>query len=352
MYSVIVDKAVEGYKVAILTEDYIVARVMMLQKEGLVQLSLMKVKAINYTVSSKGEILEDAGVLSRLNPQGGIYRILIVLAEIVMGGSERIVRYRVLDSKDLSIKNPKKDDLLRQCELAKRQGVALLQNGIYRVQKGVPRINSYPDKPFNRIEVNIAWSKRAGKVKPKVDLGVEAIGRKGRVEKRPKREHLGKDSQLNVYTEEQKGLINEASKRGVNPYLISNPKLSVEQMKVLIEAKEAGISAEYFADARFSLEVIDFFKDRLHNPQLFYDCKPLFDPCWTLGQIVELYQGIYAGVDVTSYMKPELSVGDMRFRRQEAERAYTDGIVQSKSREIVLEEAHSMHLVDNLLNGQ
>lgn len=262
----------------------------------------------------KGKIKDDCGIFSRLDDKNGVSP-RVILAEIV-SQSGRVLGYKILN-KNGAVQNITKDTLFGLCASAKLRGVSFVQNGIYSDKSGVKSISCYPNKPFQKI-VQVPKSK--------------PVERVSQVNKEQNKQDLKQESK---YTQSQLKELKLAKDNDVNPLLIANPKLSAEQMHIIWTSKKNKMASEYFANPKFSVEAMKFFADRLVNKKMFEDCKPLFSTLYTVPQLTELYLGIYAGIDYSTYRDSHLSSEDMYTKRIQLEtQTYSKSaldVVSSKS---------------------
>ena len=291
------------------------------------------IKPINFDIDTKGrepKIAEGAGSFKRLAIQNGVSPRVVLAVYVSQTG--RTLGYVVVD-KSGAVSRVKKDVLLSACAAAQKRGVAFLQNGIYRVTNGVPMIASYPGHDFVEIvqqlkkkmpEPKVAEhivrnkAEKAAKVEKPVEKAAKPVKAEKPVAEKPaktKAEKPMKNSER--YSDEQKKEIIAAKKNGVDPMIVSNPKLTPEQMRIIWTAKKNKRASEYFANPKFSVEQMQFFADRLVDRQTFNECKGIINPKYNVDQLSELYLGICDGIDYTQYADEKLSAEDMYVKRNE-----------------------------------
>lgn len=286
------------------------------------------IKSINFDISDKDgapKIVEGAGSFKRLAVQNGVSPRVVLAVYVSQTG--RTLGYVVMDKNGV-VSRVKKDVLLSACAKAQERGVAFLQNGIYRVTNGVPMIASYPGHDFVEIVQQLKKKMPEPKIaehivkKPKEEKAVKtekavkpAKTDKSAADKPAKAEKPMKNSER--YSDEQKREIIAAKKNGVDPMIVSNPKLTPEQMRIIWTAKKNKRASEYFANPKFSVEQMQFFADRLVDRQTFNECKGIINPKYNIDQLGELYLGICDGIDYTQYADEKLSAEDMYIKRNE-----------------------------------
>ena len=287
------DNSTKVYHIVGVDSGYNCSRIINATDDIVLKLATRGIKPINFDIDKNTfKVVESCGAFSRLKTVAGVSP-RIIISEIVTS-TGRSVSYVVMDTLG-RIANVRRDDLIKLCHLAKARNVPFLQNGIFRVVDGSEQIVGYPSHPFIRVVLKTAKKVSAPK----------------KVEMRGKQQELVKEQ----YTKEQLHELKLAKEKGVNIHLISDNKLSPQQMRVLWVSKSNGMASEYFANKDFSVEAMKFFADRLINKKVFEDCKSIMKPCYNVGQLTELYLGIYSGIDYTSYADPSISSDNMYFKR-------------------------------------
>lgn len=273
-------------------------------------------KPLNFSVDSRG-IVDSCGIFSRLEVSKGI-EPRVILAEL-QTRSGRTLGY-VTAGLNSGLVNIKKQELLDLCEKARKVGVSFIQNGIYRVVKGVPAIACYPESPYHIIYVDVASKVRPTAKPVQQSTSVSNLTKKPENSDRPVSKGKERLSE-HGFTQEQLAELMLAKENGVNPSFIANRKLSTEQMRILWVAKKNRVASEYFARPEFSKEQMIFFADRLIDKRVFKDCYPIINPKYSVDQLVELYLGITQGVDISSYADEKLTADQMHEERRRLEAA-------------------------------
>lgn len=279
----------------------------------------------NFSISKTEQfkIEDSAGSFSRLKDKNGVSP-RVILAEYVSEAG-RILGYVIAD-KNGRVSRVKRDELLGICEKAKRAGVPFIQNAIYRTTNGTSMLAAYPGHEFykltQRLKKKVAEPKVAEHIaKAKVVKEEAPVAKPSKAEpnkkvsETPAKAAPVKNSER--YSEAQKKELIAAKKNGVDPLIVSNPKLSPEQMRIIWTAKKNNRASEYFANPKFSVEQMQFFADRLVDKKIFTDCRGFISPKYSVEQLAELYLGVCDGIDYTQYANPELSAEDMYIKRTE-----------------------------------
>lgn len=236
-----------------------------------------------------------------------------MLAEYVTG-SGRVIGYIIMDKRG-KISTVKREDLLKMCEDTKAKGVAFIQNGIYRVQNGVPQIACYVGEGFPKIEQTA--SKPLPKAPPAAHIAETKKILQDAGNAKSNTKALDKyDNWAMSFTNEQALRRLRAHKEGVDPYLVGSPKQSPEQMDALIDAKKAGFNAEYVADPAFSIEKIKFLTQRLRDKRIFAECQSFLYPEYSVEQLNELIAGVEQIGDVGEMADENLTPEEMYVRRK------------------------------------
>lgn len=287
-------------------------------------------RCANFVVSGNANSasVTPIGNFDRLKDKNGISP-LVLLAEYV-SPQGRILGYVVVD-KYGRVSRVRKQELLDSCKQAKTREVALIQNAIYRETNGVAQLAAYPGAEFWQI---VQQQKKrmpaAQKVVPKQEdiKAVKKVLEQAEKPQPPKKEVPAKEpvkkapdkkAPEKAFSDSQKKELIAAKKAGIDPMIISSPKLSPEQMRVIWVANKNGVETGYFADPKFSVEQMQFFADRLVNKELANECRSIIDPKFDVDQLAELYQGIASGIDYTSYADEKLLAEEMYVKRAELE---------------------------------
>lgn len=295
-----------------------------------------RAKPINFNIKS-GKITAEFGSFERLKDKSGVSP-RVLLAEYVTK-SGRIIGYIIL-SKNGTISRVRREDLLAYSRKSKEVGVAFVQNAIYREVDGTPQIVAYAGCEFPRIEQQLkkkldeakSQVNTASTTQPKSDMKSSVVST-GNIKPAQTNKTIKptstiedlkkpaivrpKKSNEKGYSEAQKKEMIASKKNGVDPTIISSPKLSPEQMRIIWTSKKNGISSEYFANPKFSVEQMRFFADRLTDRDVFLECKAIINPKYNIDQLGELYLGIIDGVDYTVYADENLSAEDMYIKRNQ-----------------------------------
>lgn len=275
---------------------------------------------VNFKVSNS-KLEESAGSFSRFEDKNGVSP-RVILAEYVSEAG-RVLGYVVAD-KSGRIVRARKEEILSACGKAKQAGVPFIQNAIYRVTDNTAMLAAYPGNEFYKLVQQLKKKMPEPKVaehikKSKSDKNAEtSVSTETKKEVKPqasKPEEKPKNSDR--YTEAQKKELIAAKKNGVDPLIVSNPKLTPEQMRIIWTAKRNNMASEYFANPKFSVEQMQFFAERLVDKRIFSDCRGFISPKYNVEQLAELYLGVCAGIDYTQYADPSLSAEDMYVKRTE-----------------------------------
>lgn len=231
-------------------------------------------KSLNFSVE-KGKIVQDMGVFERLSHKGTCF----ILLKMLVSPSGRTLGYTVLNAKNLSIGNVKREDLLAY---QSRQREPLIQNAIIRNDT----INAFPDKTFIKEEIGVKPAPAPKKVEP------VKVQQKPEPDKAP-----------------------EVSKRHV-PDFISDPNLSPAQRRLLIDGKRNGSLVEYYNKPWVSPEVMEYYNNTIVDKNIAEDCRDIFK---TEGlnkdQVNELYQCAVMGVDYSDMLDKNMTPSEMQLRR-------------------------------------
>lgn len=279
---------------------------------------------VNFKITNNG-IEESCGSFTRLADKNGVSP-RVLLAEYVSEAG-RILGYVVTD-KAGRISRVKREELLSVCQQAKKAGVPFVQNAIYRATDGTAMLAAYPGNDFYKLTQKLKKKVAEPKVAEHITKAkAEPVKEEAPVVKPGKAEPAKKASEAPAkeapmknserYSEAQKKELIAAKKNGVDPLIVSNPKLSPEQMRIIWTAKKNNRSSEYFANPKFSVEQMQFFADRLVDKKIFMDCRGFINPKYSVEQLAELYLGVCDGIDYTQYANPELSAEDMYIKRTE-----------------------------------
>ncbi len=242
-------------------------------------------RPVNFSIDRTGAIVQDRGSFSRMVNEYGV-----VLAEFVTQVGD-IVGCRLLTvngdiSSPIVVDVPLADIL----NMEKRLGRPYLQNAIIRNNT----INSYPRQSFPRFAVSQEKKQKRGVVKP-----VKPVNKNVNPDaKRHKKQ--AKMPQSPQYTKAQEQERAKCREHGVDVNLISDPKLSPEQMRVLWVSKSKGCLSEYFAHPDYSVDVMKFYGDRLYSENAVQACGELLHHRdLDVDTLSELYLCIDAGLDYT-----------------------------------------------------
>lgn len=245
-------------------------------------------KPLNFSVDRNGQVKDDSGSFSRFHKDG----VAIILAEI-QNMSGRVLGYKLVSSLSGAVNNLKTDEIVKK---EKALGRPFLQNGIVRNNT----VNCFPLHKYPKILTDTR----------KVKQPSEKVQEKPRVEKpRVKNETL-------EFTKEQIAEINKCRNKGVDSRFIENPKLSVEQMRVLWVSKSKGALSEYFARPDYSVDVMKFYADRLYSKKIVQECSLMMHkPNLSVAQLSELYLCVCDGVNYSDLC--DLSASDIEVKRRE-----------------------------------
>lgn len=245
-------------------------------------------KPLNFSVDRSGKVKEDSGSFSRFHKDG----VAVVIGEI-QNMSGRVLGYKLVSSLSGAITNLKTSEIVQK---EKALGRPFLQNGIVRNNT----VNCFPLHKYPRILTDTRKSK----------VPSDKVQEKPRVVK-PRVEKSNSE-----FTKEQIAEINKCRSKGVDSRFIENPKLSVEQMRILWVSKSKGALSEYFARPDYSVDVMKFYADRLYSKKIVQECSLMMHkPNLSVEQLSELYLCVCDGVNYSDLC--DLSASDIEVKRRE-----------------------------------
>lgn len=241
-------------------------------------------KPLNFSVTSNGEVQQDAGSFDRFHPGG----VMVVLGRYTSRGG-RTVGYRLVSSLSGAVVAMRTGDILAR---AKGLDRPFLQNGIIRGDM----INCYPSHDY---KVLFADTKQSRRVQTGEAVTVQDRGTAAMVQRREKAESSGGAK----FTAEQLKEIQACREKGIDSKFIEDVRLTPKQMRILWVSKSNGALSEYFASPEYSVQAMKFYADRLFGKKLVKDCMPMLRvPTLTVDKLSELYLCVCDGVDYTDLL--------------------------------------------------
>lgn len=249
---------------------------------------------LNFSLDRSKKVVMDCGDFQRFSQKGSA----VILAELKTRGG-RTKGYKLLSCSTNQVVNLKTEDIVMRDEAYGDDH--FIQNGIIRNKV----VHCYPRKPFP--VVTISASTAESNKKPRcVNIPVEPV-RKTEPAKRIE------------MSEKQLNEVQLCKKNGISPKLISNPKLSPNQMRVLWVSKSKGALAEAFANPNLSEDVMKFYADRLYDKSTVEECREMLNhPELSTDELGELYLCVCDGIPYENYIG--LSATEIATKR-EMERA-------------------------------
>lgn len=247
----------------------------------------------NATVQD-GKLKGTTGDLARF--ENGVNIPYVILNELRRDDGKTL-GYRVANSDGKVLKISCRD-LILECKEIKAKGGIPIQNGMYVDKDGVvPHIRSYPggDYPYEILSKKV---KNPDSAPAKID-GQKANKAIAKLDE--------------MFTPEQIEELRQAKAAGVNIKIIGDNTLSPEQMHIIWTTKYKGLPAELFADHRYKLDVMKFFKVQLECRQ---DIRQLLNTDYSVMQIAQIALGIEQGVDITKFSSPKLDHDKMEYIRR------------------------------------
>lgn len=275
--------AEKPYLVSIIDEKYNIVQQCAVNREELIGIVMtQQLKTINFSINRKNEIVEDCGALTRLKNKIGA---LVILATVeTKEGS--ILGYKVISSANGQIFNLDLNSITKlYYERANTKDNVLFQNGIVRlVGNNKLTISCFPMKPFDKIIFDNKKESKKEKVEPKVTKSKTVT-------------QIDKPIEVEL-NEKQCKEIERCRKAGVNPSILSDPRLSDRQMRILWVAKsKKGSYVECFANADFSEDAMKFYADRVYDKETADKYKMLLDrPDLDVDKLQELTAMIDDGI--------------------------------------------------------
>ena len=123
-------------------------------------------------------------------------------------------------------------------------------------------------------------------------------------------------SQYNAY---QLQVLKEAKASGKNYKKVCDPRLSAEQMKILLDIDSLGFDCRYLASPKYDVKVLKFYRAEVRNGgdlkcYTRHSAKTganILDYRFNPSQLAEICLGNIAGINYRKYMKPSLSATEM-----------------------------------------
>lgn len=306
------------------TEDYKTATCRTMREDAFAtEIVRGKHRLVNARVVN-GRVEEALGSFKRFESKGEFKPV--VLVAVCTSETGRTLGYVVISQSGI-ISRVKKDDLYRSCRLAKDNGVAFIQNAIYRETNNIPQIAGYEDNcfPVIKLQSNRRPVRETTPVREVTNKSVTKSSPTNRaVVNRPVEPVVPTASEPLKMSPAQNKELEAAKKAGVNPMLIDSPKLSPEKQRVIWAAKKNGVAAEYFTNPKFTKDQMVFFADRLENDERFKECMSFVDPKYSVEQMRQLYLGVCSGVDISQYLDENLTPEEMYIKRIELENGLYD----------------------------
>lgn len=307
------------------TDDFKTATCRTMTEQALVaEIIRGKHRLVNAKIEGR-KIVDSLGSFKRFDTKSNFKSVVIIA--ICVNETGRTLGYVVISQSGI-ISRVKKDDLYESCKLAKNNGIAFIQNAIYREPNGVQQIAGYEDNCFPVIKLSSSSPRRPN---PKTEEAPAQAHHKMPTHhsntRKPASERVVKQQPSEVRLQmspAQNKELEAARNAGVNPMLIDSPKLSPEKQRVIWAAKRNGISAEYFTNPKFNKEQMIFFADRLENDERFKECMDFVDPKYSVEQMQQLYLGICSGVDIHQFLDESMTPEEMYIKRIELENEIYD----------------------------
>lgn len=230
---------------------------------------------LNFSIDqNRGIIVQDWGSFDRFSKEG----CAVIVGEL-KSKSGMTLGYRLLSCSNGVVANYKTSVII---ERASKQKTPFLQNGIIRNNT----VACYPGKRYIKLrtpsssELKQAVSKTAAS-------GANQAKSAGAAQSKPVK-----------FNNDQSVELDRCKKAGIDPKLISDPRLNKQQMRVLWVSKGNGAYSEAFNDPKYSVDQMKFFADRVCTPQMAKECSDLLNhPELSVDEMRELYQCICEGVD-------------------------------------------------------
>lgn len=246
-------------------------------------------KPLNFGIDRNKKLQQDNGVFSRFIKEGS----LVILAEFV-NEKRNTVGYRVLSTTNGTPYNMTTNDLkqlyFKRKALFAQDNFVFIQNAIVRQYDNDITIACYPLKSFEQIEI------KQENITKKQDIVVEKPTATNitKVIKEPSNKPL-------AFSKQQKKELELCKQAGVDPNLISDPNLSVEQMRIIwLSKSKKGALVEYFNKPEYSTDVMKFYADILYDKKKVKEYEPILSrPDLNVAQVQELIFCIEDGIDIS-----------------------------------------------------
>ncbi len=267
-------------------------------------------KPLNFGIDRNKNLQQDNGSFSRFIKEGS----LVILAEFINEKKET-VGYRVLSTTNGNPFNMTLADIkqlyLKRKATFKQDNIIFIQNAIVRQYENDITIACYPLKSFEQIEIKAQ----------KIPATVKKVP-VTKVEKEPTNTKSVKNdgnsaSQPVSYSSKQEKELALCEELGIDKSIISDPRLSREQMRVLWLSKlKRNALSEYFNNPAMSLDVMKFYANTLTDAAKLENYKPLLaHPELGLSEVRELSKCADLGLSYEDLIG--LSADDIYFKRLE-----------------------------------
>lgn len=269
-------------------------RTLVLNERDLISLMRNGLAIINAVLAKKEGYIRVVGNHGSLNKFKDS-KPFVILSEIKYLGEDNIIGYRVAMSNGV-VKTIKKSDLLLHCARAISSGTEFpLQNASFVKNNGKPFIrrnnnDSNGNEDGGIIVEYIVRSKNVHAVKPK--------------EPQPNKEVDKKIEEVkSMYTEEQLNVIKATRKKHPQKWrLITNPKLTVDQMIVLSKGLDKKTNIALINEPEYSVPSMKaYIEDMMYG----LDIKHYLNPKYTPSQISELSLAYEEGLDLAKMADPK-----------------------------------------------
>lgn len=258
--------------------------------------------------------------LRRFNQKGYKVKPFVVLSEI-HNDKGALLGYRYSTNNGYTYMR-KTEDFIRDCEqlMAKAnaniagevedefkpvQNMKFISKDAASNKTGTSYLSIYIET--NPLPVEVLVSKDNKYAKPVAPTVAPAS-------KEQKKKKSAKDALASIYTKEQLAEIKSANDSKVDISIISNPKLSAEQMRIIWTTERNGQLGRKFADPSYPADYMQWLALMLGCG---VDIDPVLNPRYNAQQAAVILGGIFDGLDVNEYADPELPAEYMERKKMD-----------------------------------
>lgn len=253
----------------------------------------------------KDDIINGKLVNGRVEPIGYNYKIFeeqagnkpSIILNVIKDKADNVLGYTVLDTNNFTIANIQLGKALEIAELFSKHGLKAYQNAIYVPGGNGKRAHIKGHGcSFDAVVISTPKKNRVNKVthsKESVDEASKVVNNK---------------SDDSIFTKDQMKILKAAANKGLPYKKVANPKLSAEQMAILMEIESLGFDCRYLADPDFKMDALKFYKAEVKNGA---NIKPYIDKRFNSAQLMQISEGVELGIDYKQYMNPDIDGVEM-----------------------------------------